>query len=415
MVTWGTNTVHKLDTAPAMNNYNSPAAATGAAPAGNAFINATPAPSALNGSTNPAPAGSAGGSSFGTTPAGSTLFGGGLTATTGGLFGSAPASTSGSNLFGSAPTSAPGGLFGQNAFGANNQQPQQQFTQLPAHAAMQAHLEASARQEEARVIQKFDRIQRSYTGAEVANDDESAKFAAILYNPVTREVSQQQWLQGIALDGRPRPIALPRPAQFSEHDWNQALVRNPDFLNYMPIPIVGAEALQARLTYQQNLSNQCNSQLDTIAASQDTLRRRGRETQQRLEYMQRKHEMLKVKFLKVMKKVELARCLNLPLQRDEVEATRQIALSLQQVHELYQATKNLTETLQLAPPGGSGGGQMVVQVPNNQRNFSEQLFPMVKGHRAKLIELYGAVKQDVHDLKLIQKRVDQLNATRTLR
>ena len=150
-VTWGPNTVHPIGT---------PAPAPSTAPFG--APSPAPAPLAFGASSTstfgtPAPA-PAGGGLFGTpapAPAGGGLFGSPTPAPAGGGFFGAPAPAPTTNLFG-APSPAPSGnLFGAPApssFGmSSTQQQQQQQQQIPAQAALQAHLDASARQEAERL------------------------------------------------------------------------------------------------------------------------------------------------------------------------------------------------------------------------------------------------------------------------
>ena len=388
-VTWGPSTVHNIGTTAA------PAAPTttfGAAPS---------APLAFG---SPSPAASTG--IFGSSAPAPSLFGSPTPAPGGSIFG-APAS---GGLFGAPASPAPSSTaFGFSTFGSTQQQPQQQQQQqfaqqqIPAQAALQAHLDASARQEEARVQQKLQHIQNSYTGASTATETTSASFATILYNPLTREVQQQQWLQGMPLDGKPRPMAHPRPLQVSERDWDYALVRNPDYTQYMPIAVVGAEALQARLTYQQEMANQCQQQIQIIGDTHATVSERFQDALVRVHQLQHKRDLLRKRLLAVMRKVEIARCYNMPLQTDEMQAMDALARLQQHADHLKGVVTRLAETIQIIQQP-----QQMQQPAVADKVDEKKLLPIVQNHRLDLTNLSEIVKKDRRDLKLIQERVEQL-------
>ena len=56
-------------------------------------------------------------------------------------------------------------------------------------------------------------------------------------------------------------------AQFCEADWQQAVLRNTDAENYMPVPLVGAAALMSRSMAQQN---QVTSRLERLKTLEET-------------------------------------------------------------------------------------------------------------------------------------------------
>jgi len=459
MVTWGANTVHTFGGAtpapagasagfsfgsPSSSSSTVPAPSTGlfgsaqpsSSPSSSGSLfgsSSSPAPSSTGyfGSAAPAPSTPSGGL-FGSAPApGSGLFGSASGTTS--LFGSA--SSPGGGLFGgsSSSSTASGGLFGAtpapSPFGFGQQQQQQQppAPQIPAQAALQAHLDAEARQEEARIGQALQSLHNVYTGRSTAleNNNQSAPFSCVLYNPVTLQVRQQQWLQSSVPHGEQsysqiHPIVPPRPWQISESDWNQAVVRNQD-LNYMPAAMIGATALQARLTYQQEMADRCVQQLKTIQQVEQLVRERARNVQQELQYaIHSKHESQRKRLLQVMKKIEILRCFNLPLQRDEVLAMQQLMDLYRQAAQLRATSAALAETAQTSARNQVNAWARLLQQqqamvtttapPEEEEedkllHTTKQVLPILKEHRDTLTKLTEQVKKDRKDLELIHNRL----------
>jgi hypothetical protein len=457
MVTWGQNTVHNIGTpaptpggsafggaaAPAPSTGfsfgGSPAPAPGGfgapAPAAGGFGAPAPASGGLFGAT-PAPAG--GGGLFGSAPApaGGGLFGGSggfgspapAPAGGGGLFGAAPAgggglfgapAPAGGGLFG-APAPAGGGLFGAPApagggmYGAappQYGQQQQQMQQQPAQAALQAHMDASARQENERVTQAMQKLTTAYNGQEMAaSHKQSGHFCTVLYNPLTPAMRQQQWVHGMGVDGRVHPLAPEKPPQISSADWDLAVVRNPDGLQVMPAVLVGAEALQARLTSQQEQVGHVSTHVASIQASHEMMERRTVEAAQQLDRIHRRHAAQCARLLQVMLRVELARCLNHPLQPDEVVAMERLKELKDGVEHIYGAMGALADRTrtQLHRPAANvnmsmtGGAQQ--QLPDQK-----QLMQVMKEHREELSTLTMKLQRDMKDLKLVQQRVESVH------
>lgn len=467
-ITWGANTTHTFGAAPA-----TPGAAAAAAPPafgapatpGGA---ATPAPSTgfsfgagTPGSTPAAPA-TGGAFSFASTPA-APATGGGLFGTSapapsaGGLFASGgstpvPAAPLGGGLFGS-PAPATGNLFGGSstvggAFGSTTAfgaapgsifgrplQPQQpQVPQIPAQAALQAHMDASARQEEARVQQQLEQIHRAYTCTAPAKSSmQSSDFCEILYNPATPEYQQQQWLQGLGVGGggggdgqyqhpsRPPPILPPnKPPQVAQRAWEQAVVRNPDRQQYMPIAVVGATSLQARLTSQQEQVNLILKQLETLQKSHDVTQERYERARDRLKTMLQVQNAQQKRLMDIMRRVELARCYNNPLQPDEIKAMQkaaelyrkvdQLAHNLRIVEDQARSTTTVTtKQQQLQPAPSSSSDQLTTTVSSASTvdvPDKEQLKAILKEHRDELTKCTTMMDKDMRDLKLIARRVE---------
>lgn len=382
---------------------------------------------------NPAPAQQlppVGGGLFGTPAPSTGLFGVPSSSVPGqgGLFGSlgSPAPAPGM-VFGSAPST----LFGAPAptvslFGALQpwQQQQQQMaqlqqTQIPAQAALQAHMDASARQEQFRVESALSQIHQQYIGTQPASD-KSSHFVSILYNQATSEYQQLQWLHGTwvvpssssSLDpghqAMRRPVAPPRPPQVSERDWEKAVVRNPDHTHCMPAALVGAEALQGRLGSQQERANSIVDQLKDLEECREVIAERYERVQMQMEAVQQRHMRQRHKLLDVMKRVEIFRCYNIPLQGDEIKAMHKVANIHEEVSRLTSNMQALrVSAKEKIKSSSTTSAWETREIPNEG-----ELKVKLSEHREELATLVLQVKQDLRNLHLIQQRIETVNAPR---
>lgn len=388
-VTWGQNTVHTFGaSAAAPTNGFGFGAGNAAAPTTGLFgapaSPATPGATGLFGAPTAAP-----------TP-GTSLFGNTTSQVQGGLFGSTAPSPS-SSLFGAAQP-ATGGFFGASApaFGApapaNAMVPQQQ---IPAQAALMAHMDASARQESARVLSALEDLYESYAGSSTPKEKKEFKFSTIIYNELTPEQRQFQWIQGIG-GGGSTAVAPPRPAQVSEENWKKAVVRNPDPQTYMPSALVGAEALQARISWQQDRVNQLAKNASTIQSTHNMVRERCNQGKCLLEQINRAHATQRKKLLDVMRKVEIVRSMNLNLQADEGRAMQRLMALESRVAELKPILCDLQDR---------AGTQSIRPMQTSELPDKTKLFQILKGHREELTDLTSKVQKDFRDVGLIRKRV----------
>jgi nuclear pore complex protein Nup54 len=391
MVTWGQNTVH---------TFGAPAAP---APSGSMFgSTSAPAPTGLFGAPTPAPAS---GALFGTpAPAPSS----------GGLFGmSSPAPAPGGSLFG-APSPAPSGFgfgappapaFGTpSAFGTSSslfgntsttQQQQQQQQQIPAQAALQAHMDASARQEAERVRSALERLHVAYSGGASGTNSES-KFVAIVYNDVTPEQRQQHWIHGMGRGGYVR--APPPPAGVSEKEWQNAVVNNPDPENYMPMALVGGVALQARVSWQQDSAKKLAENAAILQKSLTTIKDRATRAKQDIEEKARRHAVLRKRLLDLMRRVELARCMNQHIQEDEIKAIQRLRKILQEVDSAKGSLTSLQDKAR-TQTAAVARSMEAVGIPDKTI-----LLNVLKEQRHKLENLTLTTKRDLRDVRLIQER-----------
>lgn len=399
-MTWGANEVFTFG-----NNSSNASAPGGAAPA----FGAAPPPPTF-GSPAPAPAG---GGLFGSSPAaqsGGALFGkpatgslfGAPAPATGGLFGASAAPAGGglfgraapapAPLFGSPP--APGGLFGSAApapsgglFGGNTAASAPGAPAIPAQAALQAHMDASARQEAAKLQSSLEELHHAYSGT---SQRKASPLVTIVYNNMTSEQLQWQFANQQSGGGYVIP---PKPPQVSQQTWLEAVVNNPDQSTLIPTALVGAEALQARLGWQQQQASQYQDYvLKNLKGAQEELQRHTARVRKDVQQLDQMHASLRSRLLRLMNKVEVMRCMNLPLQAEEVNLSNR----LRSILEHLDTVSKKMNTLQATPAPTN------VDLPDKQR--LQQVFTE---HRQSIIYLSESVQRENRDVQLLKQRLSR--------
>ena len=210
----------------------------------------------------------------------------------------------------------------------------------------------------------------------------------IVYNNMTPEQLQWQFVHQQSGGGLAAP---PRPPQVSEKDWIEAVVRNPDPQAYIPSALVGAEALQARLGWQQERANALEKGAKALQSHQEDMQRRAEQYQQSLQDLKRMHDQIRKRMIAVMTKVELARCFNIPLQKDEIALAQRLAAIIKELDKASKAMDSLPPMPKIA--------QDKIALPNK-----EQLAQVLKGHREGLVQLSSSVQRDKMDIQVLQTK-----------
>jgi len=317
-------------------------------------------------------------------------------------------------LFGT-PAPAAGG------FGAQ-QQPQVPQHHIPAQAAIQAKMTAEKVVEAERIRSKIEKLHREYSGTCVVPEDgqESAKFVAVVYNELTPEERQFRLIHGMAT-GQPQhlgiqsqsylnspqqqPIFAPqRPPQINGRDWKMAVVNNPDPNNYVPTLIVGAVALQGRVSNQQNRAKEYASNAVVVQKNIEFIRQRQAMARQELMEKDRQYATLRRRLLDLMTRVEVARCLNKPLQADEHRVMQRLSILLDQVERLRGAFLTLQDQAKMQSLS-SGPADTFGDTSANLGVNNEELLGILTEQRRKLEKMNETAKKDLSDVGLIGRRV----------
>lgn len=258
-------------------------------------------------------------------------------------------------------------------------------------------MDASARQEAERVRAALERIHQAYAGSSLSENQKDPKFVAIVYDPLTPEQRQLQWLQGM---GDTQTILAPnRPPQISEEQWKKAVVENPDPKEYTPQALIGATALQRRIAWQQERAKDLANHAVTMRKSQQTIKERASSTQQEVEEMLRRHAAQRKRLLDVMRRVEVARCMNQQQQPDEVKAYQRLVKLNNEVETVRGVLVALQDTVRTQATGP------MQNAPTTTIPSAEKCYVVLKDQREKLGKLVGTVQRDQRDMVLLRQRL----------
>ena len=281
---------------------------------------------------------------------------------------------------------------------------------VPAQAALQAHLDATSRQEAARVQTALSHLYGAYTGTNAAKDaTNSADFCTIVRNPLTEQERQLHATQIMSAG----MLIPPKPPQISQGDWDQALVENAgnsrsgmpqqQQQDTLPTALVGAPALQARLAYHQEWSQRLEGQLEQLLKAQAVLRKGCENLKEHVKYDQRRQKGLDSRMLQILRKVELVRGLHQPLQPDETAAQEELYNLWRQIEQLEH------EQQQQQQQKVSGTHTAPVAIVEGSMPDEERLFEVLSQHRQRLTQVTMKLQGDLRDLTLIRRRLQATN------
>lgn len=372
---------------------------------------------------------------------------------TGNLFGSSTTPLPRENFLGSyapaptgffsslAPPTAPNTsittLFGTNIAASSKLQqhvlPQQQ---IPAQAAMQAKMSAERVVENDRIKNKLDIIHRTYSGNIIVheNAEKSATFCFIVYNDLSPEEIQVRMIHGmttgyseqlhhhsahIKRNNNPQLhqhlsiFRPPRPNQICGKDWENALLSNPDPNKYVPAPLIGSVAIQARVANQQQRANEYAKKTTEINKVLEFIWKRESLARQDLTERKCQYENLRRRLLDLMKKVEVARSLNQRFQPDEHRCFNEIAKLLNLLEQLRVAFATLQNQSKTQIISGRSESHTMSTAGNHSDTIirdsiglnKEELLRVLHEQRHKLNVLTQTSKRDIRDLSLIAKEI----------
>lgn len=393
----------------------------------------TPTPNIPPTPTNTANAGSTpfGGFAFGTpqasnkavsTPVATHGFGGP------GLFGSPTASTAvapSGGLFGSTTTSAPapgttGGLFGNTTaapattsgiFGNTSTTPS--TTGLFGNTAARSTLPATST-----LANSFPSTNMGNTGItsmtqpqlqvinETGGNLETSLRKLRAYDPVASAFHHTPSIfQTIFYDPGNTPPNPPQNVDIAK--WSQAVALNPDPTQLTPVPTVGAESLLVRINQQQQKAKSLKS---IVSQLHDTIHKdikpRLADSQLSARHCQTERRALERRLLYVMRKVELLRCMNLPIQEGETQAKSRL-------DTLSKALANINQLVNEIHQFSSDQSKLPSSYTQEQRQHEwtedekSKVYLVLKEQQNGLESLSKIIKRDVRDMDIAKKQMKE--------
>jgi len=259
---------------------------------------------------------------------------------------------------------------------------------------MQAHMDASARQEEARLMGEMEKLHAAYAGVPPKDDSkEKTSFVSILYNDITPE----QFTLQQSIGGNASVVPPPKPASVSNKEWIEAVANNPDPNLYMPIAVAGADSLRARLGWQQERANGLAKGAAQLRTAHETIAKNSQRYRSDIEALTRTHAALRKQLVDIMRKVEVVRCMNVPLQQDEVIARQRLTALLKQVQQVASILSGIQDKARSQPRLAAAGQ---TDLPDKQ-----QLLEVLTDHEKGIVSLGETLKRDMRDFRLLQQKV----------
>ena len=280
---------------------------------------------------------------------------------------------------------------------------------MPAHAALMAHMDAAARQESERVKTKLQKIYSAYAGqvAIAEGSDESAKFVAVTYNEMTPEQQQMQLVAQVSGGGQ--IITPQRPPQVPVALWDKACQANPDPTRYVPTALIGAAALQGRLSWQQQEATQKAQKVQQMQSLLTFLRDRKNVARQVLIEKKRKHVQLRQRLLQVLQNVEIARAMGKPLQRDEFVAEQRLQELLNYEAQLRQEVEVLEDQALRQNRALENQYPTALVVSSESAAEKERIGTSLQKNADDINYMVDALKTDRRDVDLVHERVKSSN------
>ncbi|KAL3935621.1 MAG: hypothetical protein SGARI_002901, partial [Bacillariaceae sp.] len=276
---------------------------------------------------------------------------------------------------------------------------------MPAQAALQAHMDASARQESERVKAKLQKIFLTYSGQATIGEgsDESSKFVAVTYNPMTPQEKQMQIMGRVT--GSNQIMIPPRPPQVSPKEWEQACMRNKDQENYVPVPLVGAAALQGRLSWQQQRADTLVAHAKSLQQTLEFLRNKEINTRKRLLEKELQYVTLRNRLMEVMRSVEVVRSMNKPLQSDEYKAVQRLQELLNYEGHMRQELTVLKDQANRQRQALQNQYANALVTTEDSGVSMEQIGIAMQMQHDEINNMTDEVKRDQQDVNLVGNRI----------
>ena len=210
----------------------------------------------------------------------------------------------------------------------------------------------------------------------------------------------------------------PRPSHVDAKTWAEAVACNPDPNELIPVVLVGAEELIRRMNDQNERSKTYAGYCTQLRGHLSDLRVQMSKSDDATRAAQRDHAALRFRLLKLMRRVEIVRCTNLPLQVAEREAAERVEAVRRGVDAVGRALADVEERgrhhvhalRSMAAAGGAGG----MEAHRRGETVSEQgvadFRALLARQRVGMDELSAIVQRDVRDATIAR---EEFTATTT--
>jgi len=335
---------------------------------------------------------------FGTTtnaapvPATGSLFGNttAAPATTSGIFGNKAAAPNTTSLFGNTAARSTALATGTSVFGASMPATSFQSTNMGNTSI------SSMTQPQLQVI--------SETGGNL----ESSLRKLRAYDPVASAFHHTPSVfQTIFYDPGNTPPNPPQNVDIAK--WSQAVALNPDPNQLTPVQTAGAESLLVRINQQQLKAKSLKS---IVSQLHDTIHKdikpRLADSQLSARHCQTERRALERRLMYVMRKVELLRCMNLPIQEGETQAKSRL-------DTLSKTLANINHLVNEIHQFSSDQAKLTSSYTQEQQHEwtedeKSKVYMVLKVQQNGLESLSKIIKRDVRDMDIAKKQMKEFES-----
>jgi hypothetical protein len=197
-------------------------------------------------------------------------------------------------------------------------------------------MNATAHQEASRLESQLTHLHSAYSPYQYQNGSSTCRFQHIFYDPIT----QAQRLEKLSLPNYP-----PKPPHIPDATWNQALAQNPDPEEYIPVLVTSAEGLHSRLVAQQSKMKLHEGYLNKLDETLGQREQFHQSIELQLDFYRMRNQKIRSRLQQIMRKFEMCRGKNVPLQEAEREAVRKLI-------ELSQHVNHVAKMLEVVKRDG---------------------------------------------------------------
>ncbi|XP_041459535.1 nuclear pore complex protein Nup54-like [Lytechinus variegatus] len=197
------------------------------------------------------------------------------------------------------------------------------------------------------------------------------------------------------------------PLGYDPRLWRQAQLDNPDPDRLIPVPLVGFDVIKTRLEYQQQETQQHQARLDLVSKDLEKLQEQQDTLQARIAENKRRHLELSHRVLQVMARQEVQRKQGVSIQLEEEHLRTQLEGLMAELNAPTQMKARLNEMLsqirlQSHLPFSRNSEQYSID-----SDLQYEIRQHLKQQQEGISHLVGIIKEDLEDLKLIERGLEE--------
>jgi flagellar biosynthesis chaperone FliJ len=192
----------------------------------------------------------------------------------------------------------------------------------------------------------------------------------------------------------------------------------------MPIPLVGAASIHARIISQQEKAHDLATHATKLRDTLTFLEHTARSSRDHIQHCSHTQNELNRQLLEIMRKVEIIRCMNQPTQRAEEEAQFQLRKMLEQVNMGVRQLRDLEERgrqqarnwrmrgatmMSHTASDGGGGGASLSSTLSEEDKLA--LFHVLNDQRLGMERLGSIITRDVRDTEILKEEMSKAESS----